>query len=219
MIIRAAPRALVTSAIAWCPEIVKTKGIIAGGFIRAYYAGEKPSDMDLYFEEEAALKSTQEMLLKNGWDKAAETDRAITLTKNGRAVQLIGFLYGLLYDILEEFDFTICVAALKLHPPEDSGVEEEEKESEGVSGNVWFHDDFFEHLAGRILVYTGSPMPLSSLNRAFKFVKRGYHICDENIIKLSEDIAAKVDFDDAEDVQDHIAGMDPDGARRIRVID
>jgi hypothetical protein len=57
------------------------------------------------------------------------------------------------------------------------------------------------------------------LKRAFKYVKRGYSICDENILALAEAINDRIDFGNEQEKTKHIMGMDPDGARRIRVID
>lgn len=208
--VRQAPDALVNSAVSWCPEIENMKGCcIAGGFIRAYYAGERPSDMDVYFERESRFNTGRKLLKKNGWVEAAVTDRAVTmLSSQGKAVQLIGFIYGDRDTIIKEFDFTVCMVGMTL-----------QKTDAGAKGLVTMHKNFFEHLAGRILVYTGSKMPLASMKRMVKYIKRGYHICDENLIKIAEDIAAAVDFTDEESVQEHIAGMDPTGERRVRVID
>ncbi|RNC62797.1 MAG: hypothetical protein AWM53_02016 [Candidatus Dichloromethanomonas elyunquensis] len=87
-----------------------------------------------------------------------------------------------------------------------------------LHGNLILHDDYFEHLSGRRLEFIGTPLPLSSLNRAFKFVRRGYSICDENIIKVSEAIFRQVNFDDEDNLTQHLAGIDLNG-RGIRVID
>lgn len=209
MDVRIAPESLTVSALAWCPEVVEMDGhCIAGGFIRAYFAGEKPSDMDIYFTGEDKFAAARELLKENEWTEVSATDRAATMIKDKKAVQLINFLYGVGEEIIAEFDFTICAAAMTLQQTDD-----------GVKGLLSMHNNFFEHLAGRVLIYTGSRMPLSSLNRAIKYIKRGYHICDENLIAIAEDIARTVDFDDEESVQEHIAGMDPNGDRRIRVID
>lgn len=208
MITRDCPIGLINAIRHWCPDIKSIElPIFAGGFIRAYFAGETPSDLDIYFRNEGDLNKVQDELKSAGWENVFETERAITLKKNSKLVQLIKFVYAGPIDLLNNFDFTICCASAFIVP-------------EGDKGTIYLHDDFFEHLAGRLLVFQGSSMPLASLRRAFKYVKRGYHICDENIIRLAEAIAATVDFDDENNVQEHIAGMDPlEDGRRIRVID
>ena len=218
MITRQAPTALINSALAWCPQLPLLAGNwVAGGFIRAYYAGETPGDMDIYFMEppqfDQALKILQDKELGELWQVVFETDRAISLRQNGKKIQLIRYLYATTAEsLISQFDFTICAATMCVFSKSDAELYK-------MQGRVTYHDDFFEHLAGRILVFQGSPLPLSSLKRAFKYVKRGYSICDENLIRIVSDIDGKIDFTSEESITQHIAGMDPDGARRIRVID
>jgi hypothetical protein len=212
MITKQAPQALINSILVWCPLFEQIQGaIIAGGFLRSFYRGETPKDMDIYFESSEAFETAKDSFNngENGWKLMAETEFALSYNDNrGRAVQLIRFVYGQVDEIIKEFDFTICSAACKLM-----------RSSDQLTGIVCMHDDFFEHLAGGVLLFTGSAMPLSSLKRAFKFVKRGYHICDENIIALGEAVTRSINFDSQESVEQQIAGMDPDGGRRIRAID
>jgi hypothetical protein len=210
MIKRQAPDALVRSALVWLPQLESLQGAyIAGGFIRAYFAGETPSDMDLYFANEECFNQAKQALEDEGWELVFETDRAITIRNNGRIVQLIRFIFCIdPANLIARFDFTVCAAALVIYAWNDT-----------TAGDLILHDDFFEHLAGRILVFQGSPLPLSSLKRAIKYVKRGYSICDENLIALAEAISKAVEFDKPESVEQHMAGMDPDGGRRIRAID
>lgn len=213
MITKQAPQALINSIHAWCPIFDKIPGaIIAGGFIRSFYRGETPKDMDLYFESQEKFDIAKKIFdnHENGYHLAAETEFALSYNDSRcRSVQLIRFVFGNAAEIIHVFDFTICCAVLW------SWKVDEER----TDYNMILHDDFFEHLAGGVLVFTGSGMPLSSFKRAFKFVKRGYHICDENIIALAEAVARLINFDNQESVDQQIAGMDPDGGRRIRVID
>lgn len=210
MIQKLAPKTLLNSVHWFCPEIESIElPIVAGGFIRAYYAGERPSDLDLYFRNEKDLNTVLAELQAKSWAVRFESDRAITLLKDNKMVQLIKFVYAEPAVIIENFDFTICCAALTMN-----------KDGNGdLIGDVFLHDDYFEHLAGKLLIFQGSQFPLSSLKRSIKFIRRGYSICDENIIALSEAISQVVNWGDAASVEEHIAGMDPDGGRRIRVID
>lgn len=203
MIKRKAPQALCNSTLAWCPDL-PDNAIIAGGFIRAYFAGETPSDLDLYFcNEDDATKAVTALKTK-GWVVVTETSRAVTFKKDGKVVQVIMCLLGEPEEILQAFDFTICAAALA------------KKDDEW---ELFMHDDFFEHLAGRILVFTGSSFPLASLKRVVKYIRRGYNICDENLIAIAKMIAEMVNFENYEELERHIDGMDPGGERRIRVVD
>lgn len=205
---RFAPEALIRLALTWCPDLEKLEGaIVAGGFIRAYYAGEEPADLDVYFIDKESYEKAIETLEKLHYWNAFQTDVAVTFFKNKKMIQLIGFYFGDPKEIIREFDYTVCSAALSCN-------------FETNTHEVFLHKDFFEHLSGRVLHYTGgSPLPLSSLKRAFKYIKKGYHICDENIIKIAEAIGQRVNFEDEDSFQRHVAGMDPNGERRIRVID
>jgi hypothetical protein len=205
-----APSNLVNAVLAWCPRInAVAQPIIAGGFIRAYYAGEKPADLDLYFRDDEQFNLMHSDLVSDDWDVVFESSRAITFRKDKKTIQLIRFCFGPPEEIIKGFDFTVCSAAFIL-----------DKDSDSYKGTLYIHDNFFEDLAGRVLVYNpNAPSPLSSFKRAIKYVKRGYHICDENIIRISEAIARMIDFDNQQSVEENLNGMDPDGGRRIRVID
>jgi len=200
-------------------SIVKNieKIIVAGGFIRAYYAGEKPSDLDIYFRNNLDLLSLKSELEGKEWLEVFKTDRAITLKKDNKLIQLISYIYGEPSAVIELFDYTICCAAMTITRHE---IEDEDSGDTRIElhGHLVLHDDFFENLAGRVLEFIGTPLPLSSLRRAFKFVKRGYSICDENIVKIAEAIFRQVDFDDEGKLSEHMAGIDPNG-KGIRVID
>lgn len=193
--------------------------IIAGGFIRAYYAGENPSDLDLYFRNNTDLLKTESELERNGWVNSFETDRAKTMKKDGKLIQLISYIYGEPDEVINLFDFTVCCAAMTLKKEEvdDEDLGEDEPRTKLI-GEVILHDDFFEHLSGRILWFIGTPLPLSSLKRAFKYKDKGYHICDENILKIAEAIFRQVNFDDEGNLEEHIQGIDPNGGG-IRAID
>jgi len=202
MIIRNAPEKLKRAVVAYAGEDVAwwDASIIAGGFLRAFYAGEKPSDMDVYFRAHEALQGYEGLLEKDGWERTFGTERADSWVKGNHKIQTIKMIYGTPEEILEEFDFTVCQCALS-------------------GDRVYLAETFFEDLAARVLVFTGSRLPLSSLKRAFKYHRRGYHICDENIVKLAEDIAAAVDFGNEESIRQHTEPMDPNGERSIRLID
>ena len=212
MIDRNAPLALINSAIAWFPQIHKIPGYVAGGFIRAYYSGEQPKDMDIYFHKESDIEMAEHVLRQAEWEKVFESDRALSYQRDRKLIQLIKIITGPPSEVIQEFDFTVCSAALELKATEQNGETE-------ITGTVLLHDDFFEHLAARVVVFTGSRFPLASLARAFKYVKKGYHICDENIIRLASDVAASIDWTNEQEVESQIDGMDPEGNRRIRAID
>jgi len=180
--------------------------VIAGGFIRAYYAGEVPSDMDLYFETKDQCQEACTLLRNAEWKQVYETKEATSFTKNNKIVQVISFINGGAEEILSKFDFTVCQVAI-------DGIEK--NSADELKGILLMHNDFFEHLASRLLVFTNSSRPLSSLKRVIKYIKRGYSICDGNIIRIARAIAVTVDFSDPEALRKHTAGFNSE----IRAID
>ena len=92
---RNAPDNLVRSAMVWCPELTELDGcIIAGGFIRAYFAGEKPADLDLYFRTEADYTDALDIMEQNNWEIVFKSDRAVSYRKGKYKIQIIGYYHG-----------------------------------------------------------------------------------------------------------------------------
>lgn len=214
MVVKDAPSGLIRSAISWFDRLRAIDCFVCGGFVRAYYAGENPRDMDIYFrnmddynfamhtveEAQAAYTSNLQKLKVR---RASETENAVTWIIDGKCVQFVKkFMFGDIKEIIDSFDFSICACGLDV-----------------ARELVYFDDDFFEHLAARVLVFRGSLFPLSSMSRAFKYVKRGYHICDENIISIVKEIVSRNSLDAEVDSGTQITGVDPDGRMRIRPID
>lgn len=208
---RPAPMELENLTQAWLPELnALHSAMVCGGFVRSFYAGMIPNDMDLYFQRPDQADHAIQILTKAYGEPTFVTPRAVSfITGKRHLVQVIKFTFGPPEQILEAFDFTVCQAAYCPNPPDPN--------ADGPM--VYLSPRFFEDLAARVLIFTGSAMPLSSLKRAFKFTRQGFGICDENIIALVEAITKAVDFDDYRMVNEHIEGMDPNGDRRIRLVD
>ena len=217
------------------PELMMLEdAFIAGGALRAIHAGEEIKDIDVFFKSEQAFKNAVKRLSDLGYEYVFKTERAITYNSDTVPFQLISAIYGTIEEILLEFDFTIAKTALELrgeltendvdelisHWLEKSNLNKIKPQEaiEALNPVLIVHQDFFKHLASRRLVFTGSPMPLASLKRAVKFLKRGYHICDEELLNLATALS-EIDFENEEEVQQHMEGMDPDGLRRVRLID
>lgn len=183
------------------------KIIVAGGFIRAYYAGEKPSDLDLYFRSNIDLVSVKLELQGKNWVEISKTDKDITLKKDNKLIQLISYIYGEPLDVIQLFDFTICCASMTITRQKVGILTDFGEAKAKLRGHLILHDDFFEHLSGRVLEFIGTPLPISSLARAFKFVKRGYSICDDSIVKVAEAVFRQVNFDEPNKLIEHLKGI------------
>jgi len=177
---------------------------ICGGAVRAFSNWQighdedsKINDVDFYFINEEALKKAVAILEKGGYEEGeygevATTERAITYVGGWDcpAIQLIKFVHGTLIEVLDEFDFTIVKA--------------------GASSHEWIeNNDYLSNLKSKLLRYTGSKLPLSSLIRVMKYVKRGYKIPALETVAIIKDITTKVDLENAKDVLYHIESFDP----------
>ena len=136
---------------------------LAGGFIRACIANEKPCDVDLFTTNKEKAKLYAELFAVDG--KIIETDNAFTIIgKIKPPIQIIHkWVFEKPEDILPSFDFTIARAV------------------------IWYHgawkgicdDRFYIDLAAKRLTYC-SPKRIEyvggSLLRVLKFYQRGYRI-------------------------------------------
>lgn len=119
MITKEAPANLINSFQAFTEGSIARnvdKVIVAGGFIRAYYAEEKPADLDLYFRNEQDLQATFAELEYAGWELVTDTGMSMTMKKGNKVVQLVSYIYGEPEDIISKFDFTVCSAAMIINP-------------------------------------------------------------------------------------------------------
>lgn len=150
---------------------------LGGGFIRETIAGEKPNDIDLFGPDALTLQRASERLLLD-WQGARlhTTENAITLLAPPRApVQFITrWTFEDLSTVADSFDFTCCMAAVKL-------------QFSATSDKVWTsecHPDFYADLAAKRLVYTHPQREEAaggSMMRVRKFLARGYNIQAESL--------------------------------------
>jgi hypothetical protein len=149
--------------------------VLAGGFIRAVIAGEKPNDIDLFGKTEDAIKQAAlDFALKRS-TKAHITKNAITVATNGRmTVQFITrWCYERAEDLIKSFDYTVAQAAIGHSVT---------YHFDGTQGKAWYglcSEEFYPDLAARRLTYT---YPVrnedagGSMMRLRKFLARGYNI-------------------------------------------
>jgi hypothetical protein len=227
---------------------IKFDIIVAGGFIRSFFSGKEINDIDIYLTDINMvgnhLNYFENILLANDCDFAYESDTAFTYRKGKRVLQFMKIANHLseyenfyrdfyrdqvgttkinntllMTSLLSEFDFTICQCGVVVNG-NSSNEQYNYTDNRIVCSDILINIDFFRHLAGRILVYTNNTeYPLSSLKRMIKYIKRGYNICDENLILIANSISEMVDFSNEDKLNEHIIGMDPLGERRIRAID
>lgn len=215
MIKRIANEKFVNFIKTWLPEFdLLYSPIIAGGFIRSYYSREIPNDMDLYFYNNKDFEKSKKKLIKLKWELIYSTNLALTLKKDNKLIQLIKPNSDAIVkiktpeDLIESFDFTVCQACFF---KKEKGLNDILRENDDGKDAYYeyFSESFFEDLASKTLIYTGSEMPLSSLKRAIKYTKKGFYVSDRCIIKIVKDLYEKVNFENEDEVQRQILGMDP----------
>lgn len=142
-----------------------SKLILAGGFIRACVANEKPADIDMFASTKEEAGVIAGLLSAKRNRKPITTDNAITIPGPGLALQFIHrWTFSSLDECIQSFDFTIASAAIAF-----------------VEGK-WVgkcHSDFYADLAGKRLVYLAPARNEDaggSMLRVLKFYQRGYRI-------------------------------------------
>jgi hypothetical protein len=164
---------------------------LAGGFIRATIAGEKPTDIDLFAHNPTFIEQVATSLTAERRARMHKTQNAITVLSPPRIpVQFITrWTFDFVSDLVFSFDFTICRAAIWATLVHPAGLNEETKEKHPAK--YQFHsmidNNFYADLAARRLVYT-SPRRIEeaggSLMRMIKFIKKGYNIQAPSIAGL-----------------------------------
>lgn len=147
------------------------RAVIAGGAVRAVFAGEAISDYDIYAPTTGAVANIIEYLEKE-FDFVFKTDNAITYKNDKIKVQIITMPenIGLSNDeLISKFDFTIAMGLYDL-----------------VEDTFVLGDCFLRDLCSRELVFnTKAQYPIASMYRMKKFLKRGYKISGTEIVKMS----------------------------------
>jgi len=152
---------------------------LAGGFIRATIAGEKPADIDLFGKDEATLKLAAAELSGERKGRVHTTQNALTvLTPMRVPVQFITrWLFDNAYTLSKSFDFTVAQAVIYWEPEcQPQAPNEKFVPAHWASA---CHPEFYADLAARRLVYTSPARNEDaggSLLRVRKFLAKGYNI-------------------------------------------
>lgn len=149
--------------------------MIAGGFVRAVIAGEKPSDIDVFCQNRDTLDLVA-IKLKDEYGPDAKkfhTGNAVTILAPPRIpVQFISrWLFPKLKDLVDSFDFTVCKAGVMWDQ----------------AAGAWtscIDPSFYPDLAAKRLVYTSPERNEDaggSILRVRKYLARGYNIQAESL--------------------------------------
>jgi len=153
---------------------------IAGGFIRSILANQDINDIDVFVSDLEVADKVCNFVMNNfamnylGNLRASYSENACTLFHAGIPIQIITkWLYKTPQEVIDDFDFTICQAAIYYH------------ENDGFIGIC--DNDFYPSLYGKELIFTspvGEHHPMGSLFRYLKFAKLGYYIESDSFFSL-----------------------------------
>lgn len=165
---------------------------IAGGALTSIFSGSIINDYDIYFNTE---KDYQEFVLKipSEYQLQWTTDNAKSYKVGKETVQLISKVsfMGEPKDVLNLFDFTICMGAFSF------------KENK-----FYLSDKFLKDLSCKeLIVNIKGFYPLATLFRIRKFLHRGYKISGCNIIKLGL-LINKLTIRNYKELREQLLGID-----------
>ncbi len=173
---------------------------IAGGALTSVFLNTRVFDLDIFFHNEKAFKEFKTKQGRNGSVYSSplgcgnnficQTDSAESYNVNGIRVQLIKRLYGEPCQVIDKFDFTICMAA---YLP--------------AINKIIIGEQFLYHLASKGLHYNIGKYPLASLWRARKYIERGFKFPATELIKLALTIN-NLKLKDYKDLKEQLEGID-----------
>jgi len=151
------------------PILIENDVFIAGGAITSIFTNNKINDYDIYFREYKNMLNIKLFLEENKFKLLFKSDNALSYKRDNVNIQLIKKIYGKPEDIINQFDYTICMGAYDFS-----------------SRKFIFNEHFLQHNAQRQLIFNiNAKYPICSLYRMLKYIKRGYIISGGEIIKLS----------------------------------
>lgn len=185
--------------------------IIAGGSITSVFSGMEINDFDLYPLTKASydnfVKDIDEKMQANkkkspsNWGLLCNSPNALTYKYDGVVIQVISKfcdVNSLVYnpnlsatDLIESFDFTVCMGALDY------------KEQKFV-----LYENFLQDVCQRKLVFNvKSAYPVCALYRVSKYINKGYKISGGEAIKLALSIH-NLEMNNYKDLKEQLLGID-----------
>jgi len=159
---------------------------IAGGSIKDFFISKKPKDYDFFFTSHEDREIAQKRLLESGAQKVKDLPRGEKYIYKDNYYDMLcwsGSDESLANaktpeEMIKLFDFTIGMAALD------------------NKGKFVCHSDFENHIKSKILVR--NPIqdrhPRVNNRRLLKYIKEGFTIDNENLLKWLEDQEATFEY-------------------------
>lgn len=170
------------------------KAIVAGGAVRAVFAGEKISDYDVFVDSQQTVDALREGFCGDGCELFISPS-AMTYSSPGETtIQVVTLpeLVGLnASQIIQTFDYSVCTGAYDF------------ASEEFVLGDI-----FLEDVARRTMRYNiACGYPLCAMFRIRKYLEKGYKISGTEIVKVGLAINA-LRMETFADLRKQLMGID-----------
>ncbi|HSH24582.1 MAG TPA: hypothetical protein VLA13_03485 [Massilibacterium sp.] len=139
---------------------------IAGGAIRSWFANERRSDIDLFFPSEDDRNKAKEFLKGTGGESIFENENVEKIKYEGQVFDFCKPLFDTPEDTINNFDFTVSMFACD-------------------GKDMYVGENSFMDLASKRICINRCPFPMSSLSRLQKYIRKGYWICSEEMVKFT----------------------------------
>jgi hypothetical protein len=166
-------------------RLYKGRLFVAGGFIRACIANEKPRDIDLFCDSKELAELVAHRL--KGKDNLISTCFAYTICRPLSIQVIHRWLYDDPAELISQFDFTVVQAAIWC-----AGNENGKASYKSICV-----DRFYIDIAAKRLVYV-KPIrdeePGGSAIRVLKYTARGYRVTLDSFGEVIARLVSGVDF-------------------------
>jgi len=163
---------------------------VAGGAITSIFTNKEVNDLDFYFTSKKYYTEILDAIISNS-TIVSVTEKSILVNHSGQLLNFILFdIFESANDIFNKFDFTVVMGAYNIK-----------------KDKLILHDDFLLDVAKRKLVFNnGTLYPILSLLRVNKYVKRGYTISRNDMVRIALTIS-ELNISSYEELSNHIGGM------------
>ncbi len=143
---------------------------IAGGSLRNYFSGNPmTTDYDLFFPNEVEFNKTYDYFKNKGCEIKWESNNGVKILYNDKIFDLVKKFFPSPKDTIDAFDFTVSMFAIDCN-------------------EVYHHENSFIDLAKKQLMFNKITYPESTFKRTLRYYKKGFLMCDGEVIKLIEAI-------------------------------
>lgn len=146
---------------------VPIKCWVAGGALKSYFLGKKPTDIDIFFPNQEEFEKAKELF--HGDYPIFENDNVVKYKYKDYTIDLCKKHFPTPQETIDNFDFTVTCCAVD-------------------SIQIYHHPSFFIDLAKKQLMINKITYPVSTLWRLQKYILGGFRICKQEMLKIVKSI-------------------------------